>query len=164
MQQLCSSSNTQQLHPCQVLRGCRALQCSRSTRRRTFAASAQRKCTVTAQATADSAALQPPDSSGGSGTSDAVYIKSPVAGGVLEYPGRSVVVLGDVPTGRSCVTREWRGVHSHCAVSETSDSTCLLRCAGAVLRAGGDIIVLGRWERGAIAHLNTPACGCVATP
>lgn len=70
---------------------------------------------VCLQATADSAALQPPSRGDGSSTSssrssfqsverssgsgDAVYIKSPVAGGVLEYPGRSVVVLGDVPAG-----------------------------------------------------------------
>lgn len=77
-----------------------------------------------AQAAADSAALQPPAgdsgvpiSSSSSGpppsTRDAVYLKFPLAGGVQEFPGRSVVVLGDVPSG-------------------------------AVLRAGGDIIVLGR--------------------
>lgn len=80
-------------------------------------------CPLCAQAAADSAALQPPTGdSGGSGpssssgapsTRDAVYLKFPLAGGVQEFPGRSVVVLGDVPSG-------------------------------AVLRAGGDIIVLGR--------------------
>lgn len=71
-------------------------------------------CTVCPmQATAESAALQPPDSSrsssssyqgsssskGPPGTRDAVYLKSPLSGGVVEYPGRSVVVLGDVPAG-----------------------------------------------------------------
>jgi septum formation inhibitor MinC len=77
---------------------------------------------VLAQAAADSAALQPPagdsgspssSSSGPPSTRDAVYLKTPLAGGVQEFLGRSVVVLGDVPSG-------------------------------AVLRAGGDIIVLGR--------------------
>jgi len=75
---------------------------------------------VCLQATSDSAALQPPSRGDGSSTTssssssssssfqsierstgDAVYIKSPVGGGVLEYPGRSVVVLGDVPAGET---------------------------------------------------------------
>jgi septum formation inhibitor MinC len=77
------------------------------------------------QATADSLPLQTPGtavaptakgssgSSGSNSSSDAVYIKAPIAAGAtLEHPDSSVVVLGDVPQS-------------------------------ARIRAGGDIIIMG---------------------
>jgi septum formation inhibitor MinC len=68
------------------------------------------------QATADSVPLQAPGTASAptaKGSSDAVYIKAPIAAGAtLEHPDSSVVVLGDVPQS-------------------------------ARIRAGGDIIIMG---------------------
>lgn len=70
------------------------------------------------QASSDAASLQPLPDNGATrrqddglssppppGTSDAVYVKSPLTKGVMEYPERSVVVLGDVPAGEQCKER-----------------------------------------------------------